>query len=156
MINEDEAITHDCLSLPSHKTDKLKEHLNMISGGATFSTRFSSKAFIDFGDRFIANEEKGYLLFKDKIRLFYWDHRELSMMTYSKMLTFLQALVTVLMGWEYQSRPRGPGSRSVTGTCLACDLEKSFDGSHISKFKLLQWIVSPLTPFTTHQRVCPR
>lgn len=48
-------------------------------------------------------------------------------MTYNKMLTFLQALVTVLMGWEYQPRPHGPGSQSVRATCLACDFEKFLD-----------------------------
>lgn len=57
MINENGAITHDFLSLPPHKTNKLKEHLNIISGGATFSTRFSSKAFIDFSDRPLPNKE---------------------------------------------------------------------------------------------------
>lgn len=46
-------------------------------------------------------------------------------MKYNKMLTFPQALVTILMGWEYRSRPRGPGSQSVTAT--ACDFEKFFD-----------------------------
>lgn len=65
MINETGAISHDFLSLTPHNTNKLKEHLNMISGGATFSTGFSSKAFVDFSDRSVPSEEK------DKIRLSY-------------------------------------------------------------------------------------
>jgi len=48
VINENGTISHEFLSLPPRKKDKLKEHLNIISGGATFNTGFSSKAFIEF------------------------------------------------------------------------------------------------------------
>lgn len=48
---------HPSTPPPTHPTNKLKEYLNIISGGATFSTGFSSKAFTDFSDRSILNEE---------------------------------------------------------------------------------------------------